>query len=124
MADDDILRPYKCTVHIALPSNRYAHHLKDVVSVDQEISDKVVKSFSVGRVASAPAAADAATDHGTTAEDGIVQDDDDCGGDGGGDMRVLQIKFEATDAKMLRVSMSTTYDTINVALKCFQEFGE
>ena len=31
--------------------------------------------------------------------------------------------FEATDAKMLRVSMSTTYDMINVALKCFQEFG-
>mmetsp|Transcript_4108 Transcript_4108/g.9219 ORF Transcript_4108/g.9219 Transcript_4108/m.9219 type:complete len:83 (-) Transcript_4108:153-401(-) len=33
-------------------------------------------------------------------------------------------QFEATDAKMLRVSMSTTYDMINVALKCFQEFGE
>jgi hypothetical protein len=32
--------------------------------------------------------------------------------------------FEATDAKMLRVSISTTYDMINVALKCFQEFGE
>jgi len=30
----------------------------------------------------------------------------------------------ATDAKMLRVSMSTTYDMINVALKCFQEFEE
>lgn len=32
--------------------------------------------------------------------------------------------FMATDAKMLRVSMSTTYDMINVALKCFQEFEE
>jgi hypothetical protein len=32
--------------------------------------------------------------------------------------------FEATDAKMLRVSISTTYDMINVALKCFQEFGQ
>jgi hypothetical protein len=31
--------------------------------------------------------------------------------------------FEATDAKMLRVSISTTYDMINVALQCFQEFG-
>ena len=33
-------------------------------------------------------------------------------------------KYEAVDAKMLRVSISTTYDMINVALKCFQEFGE
>ena len=36
---------------------------------------------------------------------------------------VLERTFEATDAKMLRVSMSTTYDMINVALQCFQEFG-
>lgn len=32
--------------------------------------------------------------------------------------------FMATDAKMLRVAMSTTYDMINVALKCFQEFED
>lgn len=42
-----IQRPYKCTVHIALPSNIYAQHLKDVISVDQEISNKVVKSFTI-----------------------------------------------------------------------------
>ena len=49
MADsnDNIQRPYKCTVHIALPSNQYAQHLKDVISVDQEISNKVVKSFAI-----------------------------------------------------------------------------
>jgi hypothetical protein len=40
-------RPYKCTARIALPSHLYAEHLKDVISVDQEISDKVVKSFSI-----------------------------------------------------------------------------
>ena len=40
-------RPYKCTVHIALPNNMYAQHLKDVISVDQEISNKVVKSFTI-----------------------------------------------------------------------------
>jgi hypothetical protein len=40
-------RPYKCTVHIALPNNTYAQHLKDVISVDQEISNKVVKSFTI-----------------------------------------------------------------------------
>ena len=45
--DDNIQRPYKCTIHIALPSNQYAQHLKDVISVDQEISNKVVKSFAI-----------------------------------------------------------------------------
>lgn len=40
-------RPYKCTARIALPSHLYAEHLKDVISVDQEISDKVVKSFLI-----------------------------------------------------------------------------
>ena len=40
-------RPYKCTARIALPSHLYAKHLIDVISVDREISDKVVKSFSI-----------------------------------------------------------------------------
>jgi len=46
-SNDNIQRPYKCTIHIALPSNQYAQHLKDVISVDQEISNKVVKSFAI-----------------------------------------------------------------------------
>ncbi len=44
---DNISRPYESTVHIALPSAQYAQQLKDVVSVDEEISNKVVKSFSI-----------------------------------------------------------------------------
>lgn len=44
---DNISRPYKSTVHIALPSIQYAQHLKDVVAVDEEVSNKVVKSFSI-----------------------------------------------------------------------------
>ena len=46
-SNDNIQRPYKCTIHIALPSNQYAQHLKDVISVDQEISNKVIKSFAI-----------------------------------------------------------------------------
>lgn len=46
-SDGNIQRPYKCTIHIALPSNQYAQHLKDVISVDKEISNKVVKSFAI-----------------------------------------------------------------------------
>ena len=45
--DDNIQRPYKCTIHISLPSNQYAQYLKDVISVDTEISNKVAKSFSI-----------------------------------------------------------------------------
>ena len=70
MADTNtIQRPYKCTVQLALPSNQYAQHLKDVISVDQEISNKVVKTFSI--VSAAPSEKDE--------------------GDGSGDMRVLQM---------------------------------
>ncbi|KAL7538281.1 hypothetical protein ACHAXR_008446 [Thalassiosira sp. AJA248-18] len=97
---NNIQRPYKCTVHIALPSKQYAQYLKDVVSVDQEISNKVVKSFALVK---APA-------------DGSQIDNEK--------KNYVFSQFEATEAKMLRVSISTTYDMINVALKCFQEFGE
>jgi predicted dinucleotide-binding enzyme len=47
MTDNIISRLYKSTVHIALPSIQYAQHLKDVISVDEEVSNKVVKSFSI-----------------------------------------------------------------------------
>ena len=46
-ADNTLQRPYKCTIRISLPSNQYAQYLMDVISVDKEISNKVVKYFSV-----------------------------------------------------------------------------
>jgi hypothetical protein len=52
----DISRPYECTVHIALPSIQYSQHLKDIISVDEEISKKVVKSFSIVTVREATSA--------------------------------------------------------------------
>ncbi|KAK1745667.1 hypothetical protein QTG54_003591 [Skeletonema marinoi] len=110
---DNISRPYKSTVHIALPSNQYAQHLKDVVSVDEEVSNKVFKSFSI---VTSQEVDGSDVDRGN---DAIIRD----GGDAD-EQRVLRINFMATDAKMLRVAMSTTYDMINVALKCFQEFEE
>ena len=36
---------------------------------------------------------------------------------------ILHVKFEATEAKLLRVSVSSFYDMLEVALKCFNEFG-
>ena len=44
---DNISRPYTSIVHIALPSTKHAQHLKDVISVDGEVSNKVVKSFTI-----------------------------------------------------------------------------
>ena len=41
------VRPYKCTALIALPTHECARQLRDVISVDREISDKVAKSFSI-----------------------------------------------------------------------------
>lgn len=40
-------RPYKCKVDIALPSSIYAKYLCDVLSVDGELGNKIVKSFSI-----------------------------------------------------------------------------
>ena len=76
--DDNIQRPYKCTIHIALPSNQYAQHLKDVISVDREISNKVVKSFAI------VSASDINSDD--NREDIVL---DDCNGDD--EMNVLQM---------------------------------
>jgi len=85
MADsnDNIQRPYKCTIHIALPSNQYAQHLKDVISVDQEISNKVVKSFAI------VSASDINSDGRLNKDDRMDIVSDDC--NGSDDMNVLQM---------------------------------
>ena len=50
MTDESIDRPYKCKVDLALPTPIYAQHLKDALSVDGELGNKIVKYFSVVRV--------------------------------------------------------------------------
>ena len=79
-------RPYKCTVQLALPSNQYAQHLKDVISVDKEISDKVVKSFSIVRAPSDRRAVDGVVEHQKGGSDGVGVEQE-----GGGDLHVLQM---------------------------------
>ncbi|KAL3788089.1 hypothetical protein HJC23_008151 [Cyclotella cryptica] len=99
----EIDRSYTCRVDLALPSTSHAQLLQDVLSVDGELGNKIAKSFAIVAVSS---------------DEHEVQDSNE-----GTDMRVLRIDFEAADAKMLRVAVSTMYDMIIVALKCFQEFG-
>lgn len=43
----EIDRPYKCLVDLSLPAPIYAQHLKDVLSVDGELGNKIVKNFSI-----------------------------------------------------------------------------
>jgi len=81
---------------MALPSNIYAQHLKDVISVDQEISNKVVKSFTIVNI-----------------NDGIIigshdDDDDDnnnkCGGDDEkDDINAIMVKDGDDGCNNLRV---------------------
>jgi len=88
-------RPYKCQMDIAFPSALDSKRAMDVLSVDEEISgDRVVKTYSV--ISS--------------------------GGDGG-EKNVLRVNIEATEAKLLRVSVSSFYDMLKVVVKCYQEFG-
>lgn len=50
MSDEVILiigRAYKCKVDLALPSPIYAQYLKEVLSVDGELGNKITKSFSI-----------------------------------------------------------------------------
>ena len=95
-----VQRPYKCTVHMALPSNIYAQHLKDVISVDQEISNKVVKSFTIVNINDGIII-------GSHDDDDDDDDDDDnnkCGGDDEkDDMNAIMVKDGDDGCNNLRV---------------------
>eukprot|EP00588_Corethron_pennatum_P015791 CAMPEP_0194282350 /NCGR_PEP_ID=MMETSP0169-20130528/22973_1 /TAXON_ID=218684 /ORGANISM="Corethron pennatum, Strain L29A3" /LENGTH=125 /DNA_ID=CAMNT_0039027641 /DNA_START=129 /DNA_END=506 /DNA_ORIENTATION=- len=101
-------RPYTSRIEIAFPDVRAARTAAAALSVDEELSpERVSRWISVerrsggGGVGGTDAAADG--------------DDDDDG-------RVLLVRFEATEARMLRVAMSSFYDSLSVVLRCLQEF--
>jgi len=176
---NDNNKPYKCEIDITFPTKQHAQQCMDVLSVDDEIGDRVCKSFSVidvvvvddvvvagenaaaGRgdggdgggetvedvtttvmsdegLASVVAGADSVVvgdkqgekdceiktnetgkEEGST-KSGTIDDDDDEMDDPRG---VLRVNIQATEAKMLRVSISSFYDMLTVFLKCQQEFG-
>jgi Transcription factor Pcc1 len=78
--------PYTCNIEIMLPTASMAVNLQRILSVDQEIGERVVKTLDVVS---------------------------DCS---------LTVRFRATQAKMLRVSVSSFTEYLVVALKCYQEF--
>ena len=86
-------RPYKCQVDVTFSTFTEAKRAMDVLSVDGELGDKVVKKFETVSSES-------------------------------GDGFVLRVSVAATEAKMLRVSLSSFYDVLKVVLKCFQEFEQ
>jgi len=160
-------KPYKCEIDITFPKRKHAQQCMDVLSVDDEIGDRVCKSFSVVDVVADVVdvvddnvAGDTTGVTGTVipavmGEEGIASPPITTTGDGGGgggceeesdalvqsegatrevamtnreedeDSRgVLRVNIQATEAKMLRVSISSFYDMLTVFLKCQQEFGE
>jgi hypothetical protein len=88
--------PYACEVEIILPSTTTAVDLMRIMSVDKEVGDRVLKTF---HVVPSSTPSDAAPATGT-----------------------LVVRFQATEAKMLRVSVSSFAEYLQVALKCYQEF--
>jgi len=171
-------KPYKCEIDITFPTKQHAQQCMDVLSVDDEIGDRVYKSFSVIDVVvvddvvvvgdnAAAGRGDLGGGGGETVEDvtttvmsdeglaSVVADDDVVVGDEHGEKDceiktnetgkeegstksgtidddddemddprgVLRVNIQATEAKMLRVSISSFYDMLTVFLKCQQEFG-
>lgn len=168
-------KPYKCEIDITFPTKQHAQQCMDVLSVDDEIGDRVCKSFSVidvVAVVDAVVGGNAAAGRGDGGGGGetvegvtttvmsdeglasVVDDDDVVVGDEHGEKDceiktnetgkeegstksgtiddddemddprgVLRVNIQATEAKMLRVSISSFYDMLTVFLKCQQEFG-
>jgi len=86
MSNADSAYPYQCDIEIAMSSPEMASSVQAILSVDQEIGDRVTKEM-------------------------VAHD------------AVLHVHFRATEARMLRVSVSSFYDYLLVCLKCYQEFG-
>mmetsp|Transcript_59750 Transcript_59750/g.177056 ORF Transcript_59750/g.177056 Transcript_59750/m.177056 type:complete len:124 (-) Transcript_59750:614-985(-) len=114
VAPPDDPRPYKCRVDVTFPTALHAKRASEVLSVDNEIGDKTARSFSL--ISAAAAATESAGEGAPYANNESVTDPDD--------LRVMRVHVEAAEARLLRVSMSTFYDLLNIVLKCFREFGD
>lgn len=87
---------YACRIEISFPTNGQAEQAMQVLQVDREPGDRVVKAFS------------------------LVKEE----GEGDEELTVLRVDLKATEAKMLRVAASSFYDFLQVVVKTFQEFGD
>jgi Transcription factor Pcc1 len=97
-------RSYQCSIEFILPSRRHALQIKQILQVDREISyQDVYKLFTI--VENPTAKMDHSSQNLNTT----------C-------TAVLKVSFYSTQAKLLRVSVSSFYDYLIVALKCYQEF--
>eukprot|EP00554_Chaetoceros_debilis_P005176 CAMPEP_0194085534 /NCGR_PEP_ID=MMETSP0149-20130528/17787_1 /TAXON_ID=122233 /ORGANISM="Chaetoceros debilis, Strain MM31A-1" /LENGTH=106 /DNA_ID=CAMNT_0038768433 /DNA_START=17 /DNA_END=337 /DNA_ORIENTATION=+ len=90
---------YKCTIAINFPSLLQAQSACEVLSVDEEIGNRVIKSLHVKEI------------EGENNEQRQQQG-------------TLIVDVASSEAKMLRVSVSSFYDMLAVFLKCQQEFQQ
>lgn len=121
--------PYECEMTIALPRSTMARELHSILSVDKEVGDRVVKTFRVDE-------ADPKISIRATAAPLMAGDEDACGTaptktkksttdtDSNIAKSRLVVQFAATEAKLLRVAVSSFTEYLTVALQCYQEFGQ
>eukprot|EP00545_Synedropsis_sp_CCMP1620_P002058 CAMPEP_0119022800 /NCGR_PEP_ID=MMETSP1176-20130426/28763_1 /TAXON_ID=265551 /ORGANISM="Synedropsis recta cf, Strain CCMP1620" /LENGTH=103 /DNA_ID=CAMNT_0006977739 /DNA_START=4 /DNA_END=315 /DNA_ORIENTATION=+ len=92
--------PYTCELDVTFPTKESAKRTTDVMCVDEEVGNRVVKTLEI-------LPSSASTDE-----------------QGASNMIIMRVSFKATEAKMLRVAVSGFCDYLNVALKCQQEFDQ
>ena len=95
------MAPYECSLTLSLPSMRAAAMIARSLSVDEELQpDKVERRFTCSSL-----------------EGGAGEG----AGSGGAQLEAF---FRASDARMLRVSLSSFYDMAAVCLRTLQEFDD
>jgi hypothetical protein len=96
---------HACEVEVTFPTNLQAQQALEILQVDQEPTDRVTKVFDIVCVTESQIAGN----KNDNAEECVVT-------------RRLKVRFESTELKMLRVSVSSFYDYLAVVLRTFQEF--
>jgi len=135
---------YQCQIDITFPTPQHALQAKEVLEVDRELGDQITKSFQVTTCTHGSCAnskdkncketrSDTGTDTnpvpessssaGAAGENGKIEHGGEVAAAEGGGGNVLSIHFRATEAKSLRVAISSFYDMLNIYLKCHQEFS-
>ncbi|KAI9714355.1 MAG: hypothetical protein M1820_000316 [Bogoriella megaspora] len=97
--------PCALDIDIALPTNRLARTALTSLSVDQELSPLVHRSFSLAKPPSSSRHND---------EDAVANNDDP-------DATILRTKYKATTNRMLRVAVNGFFESVGVVLQVMEE---
>ena len=107
--------PYRLSLGIRFPEARLAEAAKRSLSVDEEISDRVRRVFRIDDDVLAAGSGGNVANSGGDEGGGVT-------GAGAGAGLVMRVDFEATEARLLRASVTGFWDMLKVVLKTMQEF--